>query len=92
VPDTWVFEQGGDVAFHDWLDEHPDGYFLNLRPVTEARESPMIHAAKCSHFSREADVEWTTNRKVCGETQLILELWAGIELGSREISRCDCLR
>jgi hypothetical protein len=52
----------------------------------------MIHAAECSHFSREADVEWTANRKVCGETQLILELWARNELGSREISRCDCLR
>lgn len=85
-PDIVVFRDD-DGGFHDWLDQNPDGYFLNL-----INGQAVLHLSKCSHFDRSPASKWTDTAKVCGETQFILSRWANQE-GAGDLVPCgDCFR
>lgn len=83
--DVLIF-QCDDQGFHDWLDRHPSGYFLNI-----AASHSMLHVAKCGHFDRSPAVRWTDTIKVCGDTQFVLGRWADQQLGEAPLRCQSCL-
>jgi hypothetical protein len=84
--DTWTF-QDDDAGFHEWLDTHPHGYFINAE--RSLRSDPFVlHRADCSHFDRDPSLSWTGEYiKVCAETQFMIERWA--RSAGHEPSRCS---
>lgn len=74
-PSVTVFRDD-DEGFFDWLDDHPDGYFIN----SERRPKPtylVLHRPACSHFTRNPSIHWTREYvKVCSPGRSDLEDWA----------------
>lgn len=74
-PSVTVFRDD-DEAFFDWLDDHPEGYFIN----SERRPKPtylVLHHPSCSHFTRNPAKNWTRDYvKVCSPGRGDLEEWA----------------
>jgi hypothetical protein len=75
-PPTVTVFRDDDEGFFDWLDGHPDGYFIN----SERRPSPtylVLHRPACSHFTRNPSKQWTHEYvKVCSPGRGELEEWA----------------
>jgi hypothetical protein len=76
-----------DRGFFDWLDQHPDGYFVN----TERNPKPnylVLHKPECPHFSRNEQVHWTKDYvKFCSTNRGRLEEWALNQVGG-EVTLC----
>jgi hypothetical protein len=86
APGFMIFRDD-DGAFFDWLEENPEGYFIN----TERNPSPtflVLHRSQCPHFKGGGDVHWTKNTvKVCSDAQAALEEWAANTVGG-EVTLC----
>ena len=74
-PSVTVFRDD-DAGFFDWLDGHPDSYFIN----SERRPKPtylVLHRPACSHFTRNPSIHWTREYvKICSPSRGDLEEWA----------------
>ena len=46
-----------DAGFHNWLDEHPDGFFVNAKRNPKPNYL-VLHKSDCPHFDR-SPVNWT---------------------------------
>jgi hypothetical protein len=87
LPPTIVRFRDDDQLFFARLDEHPDAFFVN----SERKPQPsylVLHRAACSHFSREASLNWTTDYvKTCSVGRRELEDWASTTVGG-EVTPC----
>lgn len=87
--DTWnvVIFADDDSGFHNWLDNHPAGTFINA----ERNPKPnylVLHNSDCSHFDRSPNVRWTKDYiKVCSDSREELEGWADRSVGG-EVTLC----
>src|SRR5205085_7162313 len=82
-----VIFRDDDAGFFDWLDDHPNGFFVN----TERNPKPtylVLHVSDCSHFDRSPSLKWTHEYvKVCADRRDELEAWAEERVGG-EITLC----
>jgi HB1/ASXL restriction endonuclease-like protein with HTH domain len=88
-PQTISVFRDDDRGFFDWLDDHPDGYFIN----SERRPKPtylVLHRPNCPHFDR-GPVHWTKDYiKICSANRSDLEEWAASTVGG-DVTLCrDC--
>ena len=90
--DTWDVEifRDDDAGFHGWLDDHPDGYFVNAERNPKPKYL-VLHVSRCPHFDRGPSVNWTKDYiKICSERRDQLEGWAEESIGG-EVTLCrDC--
>jgi len=71
-----VFDRD-DAGFFDWLDQNPDGYFLNTARNPTPQTHVMLHLSSCPHIGREDRAEYTRKRvKLCSGQRVPLEQWA----------------
>jgi hypothetical protein len=86
-PSVTVFRDDDD-GFGTWLDEHPDGYFIN----SERSPKPnylVLHRPDCRHFTRNPSLHWTRDYiKVCSSVRRDLEEWATGTVGG-EVTLCS---
>lgn len=88
--DDWdvVRFEDDDQGFHHWLDEHPDGFFVN----TKRNPNPdylVLHTSACPHFDRSPSVHWTKDCiKICSDDRGAVEGWAGQSVGG-EVTLCS---
>jgi len=77
LPEQITLFQDDDEGFFDWLDEHPDGFFLNAERNPGPRYLVM-HQPSCPHFKGDrAKMRWTKDYiKLCAEDSTPLEDWA----------------
>jgi hypothetical protein len=77
-----------DEGFSAWLDEHPDGYFIN----SERSPRPtylVLHRPSCRHFTRNSSLHWTRDYiKICSPGRGDLEEWATGTVGG-EATLCS---
>lgn len=77
-----------DEGFSTWLDEHPDGYFIN----SERSPKPtylVLHRPNCRHFTRNSTLHWTRDYiKICSPGRHDLEEWAAGAVGG-EVTLCS---
>lgn len=70
-----------DRGFFDWLDEHPQGFFLN----TERNPKPtylVLHRPGCHHFTGNPSKHWTKDYvKLCADSRRDIEEWAASAVG-----------
>jgi hypothetical protein len=87
TPPGFTVFRDDDRGFFDWLDQHPDGYFVN----TERNPKPnylVLHKPECPHFSRNEAVHWTKDYvKFCSTNRGDLEEWALNQVGG-EVTLC----
>lgn len=69
--------QDDDQGFFGWLDEHPDGFFLNAERSPGPRYL-VLHQPACPHFKGDrAQMRWTKDYiKLCAADSSALEDWA----------------
>lgn len=86
-----VIFRDDDSEFHDWLDRHPEAYFIKAgrRPTID---SLVIHGSRCPHFDRSGGVKWTYTLKACATDRSELEKWARDETGGEPTNCRDCER
>jgi hypothetical protein len=86
-PENITVFRDDDAGFFRWLDDHPDGHFIN----SERTPKPtylVLHRADCSHFDRGPAVHWTKDCiKICSPRRGDLEEWASGALGG-EVTLC----
>lgn len=75
-----------DRGFFRWLDDHPDGYFIN----SERNPKPtylVLHRPSCKHFDR-GPVHWTKDYiKICSTDRSGMEEWASGAVGG-DVTLC----
>jgi hypothetical protein len=80
-----------DRGFHTWLEDNPDGYFIN----TERDPKPgylVLHRTECSHFTRNPALHWTKDYiKFCSGNRRMLEGWAIDTVGGEATICPTCL-
>ena len=80
-PQTITVFRDDDRRFFDWLDAHPNAYFLN----SERRPKPtylVLHRPNCPHFTCDSSSHWTKDYiKICSPGRGDLEEWAAGTLG-----------
>jgi hypothetical protein len=76
------------VVKHDdfvkWLDENPEGFFINCRSASNM----MLHRSTCPHLVFHVPVSLTRYRKICSLDRAQLERWAD-EHGSKPVRSCS---
>jgi hypothetical protein len=78
--DSEVFEDD-DSGFFSWLDDHPDGYFINCKRNPKPNYL-VLHLPGCSQFDRSPNVHWTRSSiKICSDVRSDLEEWAASTVG-----------
>jgi len=86
VPQAISLFRDDDRGFFQWLDDHPDGYFLN----SERNPKPtylVLHRPSCKHFDH-GPVHWTRDYiKICSSDRNELEEWASGAVGG-EVTLC----
>jgi hypothetical protein len=86
-PQTITVFRDDDAGFFDWLEENPEGYFIN----SERNPKPtflVLHQARCSHIDRSPSLDWTKEYvKICSARRSDLEEWAVDSLGG-EVTLC----
>jgi hypothetical protein len=86
-PQTITVFRDDDPGFFRWLDDHPDGYFIN----SERNPKPaylVLHRPSCPHFDRGPAVHWTTDYiKICSPGRGDLEEWATRAVGG-DVTLC----
>lgn len=82
-----VMFKDDDAGFHGWLDEHPDGFFVNTE--RKPRETYLVlHRPQCPHFDRSPTMHWTRDYiKFCSDDRQQLEAWAS-EAVAGEVTLC----
>lgn len=80
-PETSTVFREDDSGFFRWLDDHPDGYFINAdrnpRP-----DYLVLHRPSCRHFDRSPTVHWTRDYiKICSTDRSDLVAWAATQVG-----------
>jgi len=87
LPQDLVLFRDDDNGFSSWLDDHPDGYFINTQRIPSSTYL-VLHRSSCPHFSRNPEVHWTKDYvKVCSAEHRYLEEWADSALGG-EVTLC----
>lgn len=80
-PESGDVFKDDDGGFFRWLDEHPDGFFINA----DRNPKPgylVLHRSGCPHFDRAPGVHWTRDYiKVCCAARSDLTKWATAEVG-----------
>ena len=75
-PPSLTLFRDDDEGFCAWLDEHPDGYFIN----SERSPKPtylVLHRPSCRHFTRNPSLHWTREYiKFCSLSRHDLDEWA----------------
>jgi hypothetical protein len=86
LPQTISVFRDDDRGFFQWLDDYPDGYFIN----SERNPKPtylVLHRPTCKHFDR-GPVRWTKDYiKICSPDRSELEEWASSAVGG-EVTLC----
>ncbi|MGO9220542.1 MAG: HTH domain-containing protein [Streptosporangiaceae bacterium] len=86
LPQTISVFRDDDPGFFQWLDDHPDGYFIN----SERNPKPtylVLHRPSCKHFDR-GPVHWTKDYiKICSTDRSELEEWASGAVGG-DVTLC----
>ena len=86
-PKTSAVFKEDDSGFFRWLDDNPNGYFINA----ECNPKPnylVLHRPSCLHFDRSPDVHWTKNYiKICSTARSDLVEWAAGEVGG-DVTLC----
>ncbi len=86
-PDNIELFRDDDQGFFDWLDEHPDGFFVNT-DRTPKPDYLVLHRPSCSHIDRNPSMNWTTDYvKLCATDRADLEEWAASVVGG-EVTLC----
>jgi hypothetical protein len=78
---TQTQEFDGDAEYAWWINTHPDGFVLAVRP----RSPPMLHHASCPEVDRDVHpgrLKARGARQICSSTKSVLRSWAARELGS----------
>lgn len=80
-----------DDGFFDWLEQHPDAFFLNTNrnPVPSYL---VLHRPDCRHFKGDrAHLNWTKDYiKLCADHRDTLEDWATDAFGdAAEVTLCN---
>ena len=87
TPQGFMIFRDDEDAFFEWLEEHPDGYFVN----TERNPKPnylVLHKPECPHFTGTKWLHWTKDYvKVCSTHRSELEEWAINTVGG-EVTLC----
>ena len=65
-------------AFVRWLEENPDGFFINCRTASDM----MLHRSSCPSLIFHGPVSLTRNRKLCSSDKDMLERWASRQWGA----------
>jgi hypothetical protein len=87
LPTDVALFRDDDQAFFDWLDEHPDGFFINTTR-TPKPDYLVLHRPGCSHIDRNPSMHWTRDYvKVCATDRANLEEWAAESVGG-EVTLC----
>lgn len=76
-----------DDGFFGWLENNPDGYFIN----SERNPKPtylVMHRPGCGHFTGGPELHWTKDYvKFCSRERAQLEQWARGTVGG-EVTLC----
>ena len=87
-PDSLSIFRDDDEGFSTWLDEHPDGYFIN----SERNPKPtylVLHRPSCRHFTRNSSLHWTRDYiKICSPGRRDLEEWVSGTVGG-DVTLCS---
>ena len=89
-PKTSAVFKDDDAGFFRWLDDQPDGYFINAGRNPKP-DYLVLHRPSCPHFDRSPDVNWTKNYiKICSTVRSDLEEWAVGEVGGDAMLCTNC--
>jgi hypothetical protein len=87
TPQSFTTYRDDDDAFFDWLNDNPEGYFIN----TERNPKPnylVLHRPQCPHFKGSESLHWTKDYvKICSLDRTELEQWASDIVGG-EVTLC----
>jgi hypothetical protein len=76
LPPSIVKFRDDDDGYFSWLEDHPDGYFIN----SERNPKPkylVLHRPNCPHFTRNPELHWTRDYiKLCSSDRDALQEWA----------------
>jgi hypothetical protein len=76
LPESITLFKDDDRGFLEWLDEHPDGVFVNADRNPKANYL-VLHRPSCPHFTGNPSVNWTKAYiKICSDQRADLEEWA----------------
>lgn len=79
--------QDFDQGFFEWLEAHPDGYFINA-DRNPRKDYLVLHRPSCPHFKGSPELNWTREYiKICSEDRGNLEDWADQATGG-EVTLC----
>jgi hypothetical protein len=80
-PQSVMVFRDDDAGFFSWLEQFPEGYFLN----SERNPRPLylvLHRPSCSHFKGSPELHWTKDYvKLCSLSREDLEEWASGTVG-----------
>jgi hypothetical protein len=86
TPESVSIFRDDDEGFLTWLDDNPDGYFINSYP-DPSPEYLVLHRPGCRHFKGGGAVRWTSYAKLCSPDRDELEDWALDTVGG-EVTLC----
>lgn len=91
LPEQIKLFQDDDEGFFGWVDEHPDGFFLNAERNPGPRYL-VLHRPTCPHFKGDrTHMHWTKDYiKLCAEDSTVLAGWTKEAFGeSAEPTLCS---
>jgi hypothetical protein len=87
LPDNVQLFRDDDKGFFDWLDENPNGFFINAARNPKP-DYLVLHKSDCSHIDRNPSMNWTKEYiKLCASSRSDLEEWATSVVGG-EVTLC----
>lgn len=80
-----------DQGFFTWLEDNPDGYFINSERNPKPRYL-VLHYSNCRHFTGNPGLHWTKDYiKFCSSDRTTLEAWATERVGGETTICPTCL-
>jgi hypothetical protein len=98
LPSAIQLFRDDDGGFFEWVESHPDGYFLNTYRNPSPNYLVLHRSGGCGHFKSAPSVQWTRDYiKLCSKRSEDLETWAGAtwadEADPAQVTLCrDCFR
>lgn len=87
IPQGVTVFRDDDEAFFEWLEDNPEGYFINTYRNPK-RDYLHLHQPQCQHFKGGESLHWTKGYvKVCSTDRDELEEWAAETVGG-EVTLC----
>lgn len=84
--DVLIFRDD-DEGFFAWLDENPDGFFVNAERTPNPKYL-VLHRSTCPHFDRSPALHWTNDYiKIASGSRNELEEWSSDVVGG-EVTLC----